>query len=500
MNPDKNQLQVAKIFSYPFSTPKMKTPSSKPKAAPLAVLLLWALIPLVPVSVCADQPVRAQATALRVPDGTIVVDGRDDDWQRTGEALQRCKSISTDPKLLTFVNPDRGVYLGPDDNSCEVWLAADSANLYLLANVRDDLLFNDSICPDIFAGDDFEIYLDANPPEQQFAKTKNENVRKFVFVPAYILRGDDKGSIWQPDTNPGVTLASRLRPWGYTIEAKIPKALFPNWKTNPDQETIGFDVQVNDADSPGLDGPHTSMKFARFLLSPAAHFASPAALGALKIEPQPVTLTPAAEADTKKLRPEEVIDQVKTATDENAEKTAQLILDNISDDHAAEITAAALTAKPRLVHKAGLLVLAKRPQLAAPIEALQAALEPNARAYGEFGNAELVSYGLVALAERHKLPAKQWFGFYSRVADPRIRLTFLWCLGINGDRESIPNLTKLLYDGNLRVRIKAAMALGQLGDPTAISALEEMVKNDPHHYARNEAERAIQQIKEHAKP
>ncbi len=457
--------------------------------------LLWFIVLLFLTAAVAQPPVRPSATALRVPDGAIIVDGRDDDWQRAGEALKRCRSVSNDPKLLTFINTDRGVYQGTDDFSLETWLAADSANLYILADVHDQALFNDAGAADIYAGDDFEVYIDSNLPAAQFAKEMNENVRQLIFEPAFVNPAFPNGLIWQVDQCPGVTMASRLRPWGYTIEIKIPKALFPNWKAHPEQDTVGLDFQINDADSPGLDGPHTSNKYAGFLLSPAAHFMSPQELGVLKVEAKPIDLTPAAidEALGKKgLLPDDLMEKIKAANEQNAESLAQAVLDNIAGERAADIATVALASKERALHKAGLVILAKRPQLPAPIEALQTTLEPKFSGYGELGEAaDLVNYGLVALAERGKLPAKRWFGGYSRVADPQVRLTFVWCLGANGDREIIPDLAKLLYDGNLRVRIKAAMALGQLRDPAALPALEEMVANDPHHYARGEATNSI---------
>lgn len=447
----------------------------------------------------AQPPVRPSATALRVPDGAIVVDGRDDDWLRAGEALKRCRSVSNDPKLLTFINTDRGVYQGTDDFSLETWQAADSANLYILANVHDQALFNDAGAADIYAGDDFEVYIDANSTTTQFAKEINENVRQLIFEPAFANPAFPNGLIWQVDKCPGVTMASSLRPWGYTIEIKIPKALFPNWKAHPEQDTVGLDIQINDADSPGLDGPHPSNKFAGFLLSPAAHFMSPRELGVLKVEAKSVDLTPATIEEARKdnLSPDELIEKIKAANEQTAESLAQSVLDNIAGERAADIAAVALTSKERALRKAGLVILAKRPLLPAPIEALQTALEPKFGGYGDLGEAvDLVNYGMVALAERGKLPAKHWFGSYSRVTDPQVRLTFVWCMGANGDREIIPDLSKLLYDGNLRVRIKAAMALGQLRDPAALPALEEMVANDPHHYARGEATNSIALIKE----
>jgi len=66
----------------------------------------------------------------------------------------------------------------------------------------------------------------------------------------------------------------------------------------------------------------------------------------------------------------------------------------------------------------------------------------------------------------------------------------LWCAGVNGDKAVTPRLIALLKDQNLRIRMMSAMALGELSDPTARPALEQMSESDPHHYAKFQAKQA----------
>ena len=118
---------------------------------------------------------------------------------------------------------------------------------------------------------------------------------------------------------------------------------------------------------------------------------------------------------------------------------------------------------------------------------------------GPLGTPDALSYALIALAQRKALHGSDLFGYYSRVADPSLRLTFIWCLGANADRAIVPDLAKLLYDGNIRIRTQTAMSLAALGDPAALPALRELQAHDAHHYGRNQAELAIKQIEQSQK-
>ena len=440
----------------------------------------------------AEEAKRPTVTALRFPDNAIKIDGRDSDWQAAGEALARGKAASVEKKMLGAVNTDRGQWTSADDCSMTVWLATDSANFYVLGDVRDQFLTNTSSVAMPFFGDDFEIFIDASPAEARFAQAKSENFRQLIFVPAYVNPEWPKTLIWEEATNPGVVAASRLRPWGYTIELKVPKALFPNWKAHPDLDSIGFDVMLGEADAPGVDAVHPAIKGAFFLLNVGNHFMNPSALGVAKLEQQPVKL---AELELAAVpTADQVVESLKAATTENADALAQQVLDYLPTDQAGKVADAAFASAQKLVQKMALFTYAQRPQLPAPVDAIMKGVEPQQTAYGQFSDRDMLQHGMVALARRGKLPGDRFFGFYTRVDDPQVRLTFVWALGITGDRKMVPELCKLLFDGNLRVRMMAAMSLGQLGDRAAEPALQEMAANDPHNYGRNQASLAIKQV------
>src|SRR4051812_41738587 len=88
---------------------------------------------------------RKQLTVLRVPNDSITIDGRDDDWRRIPAAdLARTTATSDDPARVMVLSPDRGNWAGPDDCSMTARFALDDANLYVAAYVRDQFLTNTS--------------------------------------------------------------------------------------------------------------------------------------------------------------------------------------------------------------------------------------------------------------------------------------------------------------------------------------------------------------------
>lgn len=439
----------------------------------------------------ADRP---RILGLRVPDNSIVVDGQHADWERAGVAFTQGGVSASEASHLEYANPDRGGFGGGSDCSYTLWAAMDTQYLYLYAEVRDQVLVNEVGKDEIFCGDDFEVFIDANPPADRFAKKGNENVRQFIFLPGWVNSQQPAGVIWQPEKNPGVKMASRIKPDGYALEVAIPKALFPAWQAHPETNSVGIDVVVNDADAPGLDGPHATVKYAVFLLSAGFHPGSPEKLGTLDFQPAP-PLAPMLP-ETAKPTPSALLAALSSAKADPV-LLAQQVLDCIGDDQAAELAAAALAHPSPVVRKAGLYLLAKRPALSAPVASLIAVLARPSKeqGYAQYDDHDLRTYAMMALALRGKLPVNDSFGFYTRLASAQsLELTYLWCLGVNSDRAAVPHLCHLLYDSNLRVRIKAAMALGCLGDPAAVPALEEMAANDPHHYGRNEAKAALGRI------
>jgi hypothetical protein len=430
---------------------------------------------------------RVLPVVMAVPETAITVDGADADWRALGESFSRTRLTPNLPQTFKFYNADQGDYSGAEDCSYAVWLAMDAHRVYLLAHVTDQLLINDAVLG-LYEGDDLELFIDANPPAQRFQAQRNENCRQFIFVPNDVSSSAvGNGTVWTDKPVPGLVMASRLHTWGYTIEAAVPKAAFPYWKEHPEMQTFGGDVSVSDADAAGVDGPHGPMKYIVYLLNGANHFQTNQGLSQLEVTPDMVR--PGKRIAVPVVTAAGALNAIRTATPATAVQAADGVLALIgapAADAAAVATAAVASPHPPL-RKAGLLLFAKRPELTAPVVEIARGLT-QAQPDGYYLDPALASYALIALARRHQLPAcEAWYGPAANVA---VKQTYLWCLGVNGDRAATPYLISQLSDKNLRIRLKAARALGALADPAALPALRTMADKD-HHYAQNVAKEIL---------
>ena len=76
---------------------------------------------------------------------------------------------------------------------------------------------------------------------------------------------------------------------------------------------------------------------------------------------------------------------------------------------------------------------------------------------------------------------------------PETRSRICWILGQKRATWAVPHLIEMLRDGDLFVRVAALRALGEIGDPSAESALE-MAAQDEKPLVRVVAHGALQQI------
>jgi hypothetical protein len=273
-----------------------------------------------------------------------------------------------------------------------------------------------------------------------------------------------------------VIAKSRLKPWGYSIEVKIPKALFPHWKEHPDLGTIGIELMLSDADYPGVDSPHPSTKGALYLTDKGQHFQAPEKIALGRIDPKPVEISP--------LRP-----------DDAPLYAEQKLLDEVTTDDAAALAVMSLKESKPEIRKIGMFILAQRPSIEVPVDVLTEVIKAPMKPAQPPDDMELRQYAMMALARRQKLPIEDVFEVYILPDNhPSLRLTLLWCAGVNGDKEVSPRLIALLKDQNLRIRMMSALALGELADPTARPALQQMSESDPHHYAKFQAKQALDRI------
>ena len=314
---------------------------------------------------------RPQATAIRVPDGAITIDGRDTDWQRTGDAMARCRIVSDTKEKITLWEAVFGDYTGPQDASLVTTVAHDSQYLYILTDVHDQLLINEATADTPFNGDDFEIFIDASPAGTRYTTNKVPDYRQFIFLPGHMNLDFPQPLIWREKSVPGVQTASRLRPWGYTMEVRIPKALCPNWQANPALDAIGFEVTIADSDTAGIDCHHPSVKSSCYTLSPGQHHSSTEKLAQLTLDQTPVALSDVKAAREKELSVTQLCKLVKNASEQNAEEIAQRVLDAIDSPTIGKIADAALHSRQEVVRKAGAYVLFQRKEVLAPVKVLQ---------------------------------------------------------------------------------------------------------------------------------
>ena len=412
---------------------------------------------------CAVLTTSAQANerplmhGVRVPDGAIVLDGRADDWNfafpSRGYVMSAAAPSHFNPVLM------RGVWNGPDDLSYRMMAATDSKYLYLIVLVRDSLLYNggDEENPKApWRGDDVEVYIDANPPHGRFQKGLNENTEQLIFVPEHLWAGEKGTPVWGAGNFAGVRAASRLTPTGYVMEVAIPKAIFPNWKAHPDIDSIGFDMMVGDIDSPGVIGHDPGEKLEMFLLDTHPHFESPANLGLLQFEQTP------PRSGAKPATKDEVLPGYAAA---------QSILDHW-DAPGIEKKANEALARPGLAQKAALFLFYRRPELSPDMGAMVAALKK--KPGGALGSPLLDGrpYAMLALAERHQLPAAELFDGYAQNADPDLAQAFLYGLGLNGDKSIVPRLAKLYPTATGYTQDIIAVSLAELGDRTGVPTLK----------------------------
>lgn len=168
---------------------------------------------------------------------------------------RRVAGAAPGPAALTLgresVEMGREAWTGDDDLSARVWLARTDTALRVTVRVRDDRLVRD-FTEEVVQNDCVELYVDARPEREQgrlFYGTRTFALFLKPPTPAYP----------DPEVTPlsplpfeaqGVHATGRLEPDGYSVEVTIPLEVF---RTTAGEllPRFGFDVVVDDADTPG---------------------------------------------------------------------------------------------------------------------------------------------------------------------------------------------------------------------------------------------------------
>jgi lysophospholipase L1-like esterase len=162
----------------------------------------------------------------------IQVDGNPDDWRNQGLRIPLVADLWGNFNSESF--------------SATVSLAWDENYLYLLAEVADDVVFQDNTGP-LWRNDGLEVFLAARKGSGQ--------IIQYLVAPAvtdaFPNAGIHKRNIGQPDQTsliPDLQIGSQRKVNGYTVELGIP---FSSLGLSPVRgDTIAFNFYIGDSDSP----------------------------------------------------------------------------------------------------------------------------------------------------------------------------------------------------------------------------------------------------------
>ena len=135
------------------------------------------------------------------------------------------------------------------DLSGDVWVMYDASNLYVLYNIRDDSLINDS--PNSWEDDAVDLYIDGGNEHSDSTRDANDAQYEFSWGDdANAITGGTQGLTDGVEYAWTTTVDGAGDTTGYYIEAVVP---WSNFGLSPsgNMEMIGIEFMVNDDDPPG---------------------------------------------------------------------------------------------------------------------------------------------------------------------------------------------------------------------------------------------------------
>ncbi|MDP7740826.1 MAG: sugar-binding protein [Lentisphaeria bacterium] len=173
------------------------------------------------------------------------IDGALSEWANVAPFV-----IDPSADKVCSLYPQNRAWNGARDCSAAIWLAWDKVNLYLAADVIDDMPLRDNIFARDQApwlSDSIEIWLGAAGADKRTRRTEND----YKLCLTTRREGDLKVAGWlKPEQVEQLEVALTRTDNGYRVEARMPFVLFPSIATETGAE-LGLNVHVNDADESG---------------------------------------------------------------------------------------------------------------------------------------------------------------------------------------------------------------------------------------------------------
>ncbi|MBL8767856.1 MAG: sigma 54-interacting transcriptional regulator [Planctomycetes bacterium] len=213
--------------------------------------MLLALVLAITAQSPAQEPAEPWVHAIGTP---VVVDGVLTEWQRRDAiTLDRAEQVARDEQSAS-------AWQGPDDASLTLYLAWDDEALYLAGEVKDDhRVHDDRVWWD---GDCIELFFDTDLSRQSAQAVWGDDDVQLCLMPynpgrPWGVAKHGRSFLLSDGGFEGVSVAAQTtRGAGYTFEARIPFANFPNFRRT--DKAAGFDVALHDHDAQEGQAPHAS--------------------------------------------------------------------------------------------------------------------------------------------------------------------------------------------------------------------------------------------------
>ena len=212
----------------------------------------WCVFALCAVVVLPALAYRSQQVVCREVCATMVIDGKLSEWDRSSPLV-----LDDSSQLVR----DHGIWKGPLDCSARIFLMWDQTNLYVAAEILDDVPFIERQGMGIDLFDSIELYMTTDPlADADRALYASADFRILLSMIADAWPWEtyvDRYPVAEKAGLESGPLAEYERAWsgslgGYTFEARIPFANFhtegiPLLTPVPGM-VVGFDAAVNDVD------------------------------------------------------------------------------------------------------------------------------------------------------------------------------------------------------------------------------------------------------------
>jgi hypothetical protein len=165
------------------------------------------------------------------------VDGDLDEWE-----------LDSNQMVAVVFGADK--HNGSEDLSGTFMVGWDNNQLYIAAQVIDDIHVQNAVGRELFKGDSLEVLLDKNLRDDFFSTGLGLDDYQLGISPGAMIGDSPSAYLWFPEGNEGprvlINIAAVATKTGYQIEIAIPWSVFGLLPSEGEQYGFGFSLSDND--------------------------------------------------------------------------------------------------------------------------------------------------------------------------------------------------------------------------------------------------------------